>query len=103
MTKKIKKAVPIEIEYTNIQGENSTRTILPNCTPTSNVSALDISALSDCDANKLQVIFEEYQQYRDLQLSVIFTLEDFIDQQYPNDTKFDYKWRSFKWDSIKIK
>lgn len=85
------------VRYTKADGEVTDRKVLLTFVPApkhQNVKAIDVTGLSEADAEKLQGAWIEYQEYLENQRKTLFAFEDFVAQTLGDSPEI--KWRTFK-------
>jgi hypothetical protein len=81
------------IRYTKQSGTTE-RVIIPTTVP-SNIKALDVSGLTEDQAEALAVAYQNYAQYLKEHMKRADTFEDFLDQHYIVLNDAELKWRTF--------
>ena len=90
----IKAYTPVKIKYVKDSGEESTRTIIPTTNVPQNIRAMDLSGLSEERQKEIESALNEYQQYVNLHLSKMFSINEWAEQ---TGTQIDdILWRTFK-------
>lgn len=90
------------VKYASKAGETSERTIIPTYVPkqTSNVKALDVSALTQGQRAELLELVGSYQQYKDQYIKTMFTLENFI--EHTTGKPAELKFRTFIQENLEV-
>ncbi len=78
------------------------RVIIPTLLPSSNITALDVTDLSEEGQERLVSLYEEYAEYYQLAVKRLFTFEDWISHTKNEDTQIKLKWRTFVESDIKV-
>lgn len=91
------------VKYTSIGGENSERTIIPTFIPkpaTSNIKALDVSALTEEERVELCDLLQGYEVYKQTYLTGMFKLETWL--EHTTGKQFPLKFRTFVQENLQI-
>lgn len=82
--------------YINYNGTE--RTVIPLETPSDSVLCVDVTGMPTLKKTALVELAQEYAQYRQRHISMLYSFDDFVEQQY--EEKLEIKWRNFKLDKI---
>ena len=83
------------------KGEITERYVIPTFVPTiSNIRALDVTDLSEDQRAALLALWNQYQEYYQTAVSLIFDFETWI--EHSTNEQVEVKWRTFKPDNIDL-
>ena len=88
------------VSYKNSKDELSDREIIPHNVPSTNIKALDVSALDDNKREIMVNMLKDYALYTENHMKTAFSFDNWLDQAQPDIIKDDIKWRTFKIDRI---
>jgi hypothetical protein len=100
---------PNRIKYTRstnygngTTGEVTNRSIIPTYVPTSNVKAVDVTALTEDQQTELSDLMNEYADYHTQMMKNIPSFESWVELSHPDKTQQldNMKWRTFKLTNI---
>lgn len=83
------------------KGEITERYVIPSFVPAKNMKAIDVSKLKETERQRLLELFKEYNEYRELAMSTIFSFDDWLEQTSEPDIPL-VAWRTFKMDNVKV-
>lgn len=89
------------VEYTNRNGEDTVRTILPTYVPEKNIKAIDVTSMDDEQRECLRQLFVEYTDYVDQHINKMFNFEDWV--EHVANERLSLKWRTFKPENLRVK
>lgn len=89
------------IQYRKSEEDVSNRVIIPSFVPKQNVTAIDVTDLSDTERDDVLHQWNEYQAYKKQQMSQLFTFDHFIEQTFPL-SEVKAKWRTFDMSKMEV-
>jgi hypothetical protein len=71
------------------------RTVIPTTKPQRHLVSLDVSELSDKDADQLDRLYAEYTEYKDQSIRQLFNFENWVSHTNSETVVDKIKWRTF--------
>lgn len=91
-----------EVEYTKLdKSETTQRKIIPTFVPSPNVKAIDVSELSESEAEQMRQNLVEYSKYYEQAAKNIYSFEDWLSHTSRRVSK-PPKWRTFAIENLAI-
>lgn len=82
-----------EIDYVDSKNQTSNRKILTSSVPSVNITAIDVSELTEEEQNEMQGFLKEYKEYVKLHNKNMFNFEDWVSHSKGKEIK--PKWKNF--------
>lgn len=86
----------VNIEYAKTEDDVSKRTIIPVSVPASVALTIDVTDLSDEQADLVSSEYKRYLDYREHHMKMMFNFNDWLQHTGSEINPEDLKYRSFK-------
>lgn len=87
---------PHELAHIKYKGETDQRVVIPTYVPSTNMKAIDVTALSDDERDALQILLRGYDEYYKACAKNIFSFEDWMSHVTGETNLPEVSWRTFR-------